>query len=293
MKVEKVEDVVILPTDFVEVVKTGNTTQIKYLSHRNTSATIKKIDKHRYVELATGEIKEFEHYAKRVDDKKGLLVSFSKARDLINANFFGASNELFITLTYADNVQDTKKIYKDFEAFKKRLKRYLKVDTADFKYLVAVEPQGRGAYHFHLLIKQTNVKNLYIKNEKVADLWGFGFVNVRRLKNNDNVGAYLTAYLTNTLAPDDLPDEAVDFTADKSHRVIKGERLKLYPSGLQIFRHSNNLEEPKKYMTTYKKALESVQGQTKTFEKNSKITPDEDVAPILSHKEFYNKNRKD
>lgn len=79
--------------------------------------------------------------------------------------------------------------------------------------------------------------SLNIANEVVAKVWGQGFVNVRRLKNSDNVGAYLMAYLSD-IDLNNLKGKRVDSDAPK--KIVKGGRLGLYPIGMQIYRHSRN-----------------------------------------------------
>ena len=63
---------------------------------------------------------------------------------MINNNFTGKPNELFVTLTYAKNMTDTKRLYTDMNKFIKRLK-YKYKESSDIDYLAVVEPQGRGA----------------------------------------------------------------------------------------------------------------------------------------------------
>ena len=56
----------------------------------------------------------------------------------------------------------------------------------------------KGAWHIHLLLKAMNVKHLYIPNDEIiAKLWGHGHTKTKRLNDVDNIGAYLSAYLTN------------------------------------------------------------------------------------------------
>src|SRR5574344_1588357 len=56
---------------------------------------------------------------------------------------------LFVTLTYKENMTDTKRLYRDFKAFFMRLRRaypFLK------EYFVAFEPQERGSWHAHMIL---------------------------------------------------------------------------------------------------------------------------------------------
>ena len=66
----------------------------------------------------------------------------------------------------------------------------------DYKieYIVACEPQSRGAWHMHLIIIFDRLAP-FIPNATIETLWEQGFTKTTRLENIDNIGAYLTAYL--------------------------------------------------------------------------------------------------
>lgn len=192
---------------------------------------------------------------------------------MINANFEGADNELFITLTYRENMMDYKRLYRDFDKFYKKLK-YRYEDT-EFCYIAVVEPQERGAWHVHLLLKALNRGNLFIENEEIANLWGHGFTKTERLRGVDNVGAYLSAYLT------DLMDE--------QGRKKKGARLYLYPAGINIYRCSRNCKRPKEKWVEY--------GQIdykdcKTYEVSYEVLDDAGKCCNVVKKEFFNLRRR-
>jgi len=70
-------------------------------------------------------------------------------------------------------------------------------------------------------------------------MWQQWFTNIKKLKDSDNIAAYLMAYLT------DVPkDEILPGTRDKA--IIKGARLHFYPSGVHIYRTSRGISIPKK-----------------------------------------------
>ena len=104
---------------------------------------------------------------------------------------------------------DSKRLYDDFKRMMRRLRRLTGKDLA---YIVVIEPQASGSLHAHLLLKTCDKSRLYISNKNLASAWGQGFVNVKRLKDSDNVGAYLMAYLADI----DLNNLNGDFS-NKSH----------------------------------------------------------------------------
>lgn len=50
-----------------------------------------------------------------------------------------------------------------------------------FEYIVAMEPQNRGAWHAHLILI-FNGKAPFIPNDEISALWGQGFVKTKGLK---------------------------------------------------------------------------------------------------------------
>lgn len=203
-----------------------------------------KLNKNEYVVLKTGEIKT---YKEQNNNKmnKSLKRTFNDLRCLIRTNFTEKSqNQLFITLTYEENMQDEKRLYTDFEKFIKRLKYRYK--EHELNYIVVAEPQGRGAWHMHVMLK-SNKPVLYIDNKEMEKLWGFGFTDTERLRSND-VGSYYVAYFTDLI---DESDGDMDHDKDKSKMRQKGERLKFYPKNFKFYRCSRGIEKPLVEMREY------------------------------------------
>mgnify|MGYP001607877015 CR=1 FL=1 len=233
----------------------GNVKEIMYIEKVNLSGfPVKKINKNEYVWLETGEIGEYAHSKNRSENRDSLRQTFKKIRGIINTNFNGSGNELIFTITYKLNMTDTKRLYNDFRKFIKRLRyRYPNID-----YISVVEPQERGAWHCHVLLKFNDLKKIYIPNKDIEELWGNGFVKVKAIKNNvDNMGAYLSAYLgdieihesnAKELMKSGVSGQAFEVKEvvidGKSKMFIKGGRLYLYPVGMNIFRKSKGIREP-------------------------------------------------
>jgi len=258
-------EVVIAPSDFVVVTQMHHIIEIQHMEKMNRLAPIKKLDKHTYIDLTTGEVKQFNLSENRGQNLNSLRQTFKKFRYLINANFRGEPNELHVVLTYAENMTDTKRLYADFDKFMKRL-RYKYKDISTIDYLSGVEPQGRGAWHCHVLLRFNDLEKIYIPNEDMARLWGQGFTKTKSLEDVDNVGAYLTAYLT------DIPlDEGMALGKEIKEvggkRFIKGGRLHLYPPGMQLFRKSRGIVYPERKQMTYETAIKKVGGAKPTFQR--------------------------
>lgn len=104
----------------------------------------------------------------------------------VNANFSCASK--FVTFTFAENMTDLKQANRELTKAIKRINRYLK---QSLQYIVVVEFQERGAVHYHVLMNAP-----YIPNEVLSHLWGQGFVKINAIDSVDNIGAYITKYMT-------------------------------------------------------------------------------------------------
>ncbi len=93
----------------------------------------------------------------------------------------------FFTLTFRENQQNLDYSHYEFDKFIKRLKTRYK----EFQFINVVEFQKRGAIHFHMLCNLP-----YVPVEELAKIWRHGFVKINRIDNVDNVGAYITKYMT-------------------------------------------------------------------------------------------------
>lgn len=204
-----------------------------------------KISRDEMANRETGEITEIHHITSRADPKnyESLRATFKRLKRLIGANFQGGYSELWCTLTYADSpMTDSKRLYADFKCMMRRLRKFVGKYLA---YIVIIEPQASGSLHAHLLLKTLDRSRLYIPSEKLAEAWGQGFVNVRRLSDADNVSSYVMAYVSDV----DLNNLEGQFKEKKApKRIVKGGRLALYPIGMQIYRRSRHgIVQPAKF----------------------------------------------
>ena len=281
------KDFSIRPDDFVTVTFMNDIYEVQYLQKSNRVNNILKIDSDRYVIKSTGEIKYFEHAETRNQNENSIKQTMKKIRYLINANFSGHKNELWATLTFRDTkiAKQPKSIYKEFNKFIKRL-NYKYQNKLD--YIAILEPHGISAsdiskwhgFHLHLLLK-SNSASLYIPYQEFEEIWGLGMCRIERLKNIDNIGAYLSAYLTNA--------EISDTNSEKK-KYIKGSRLWLYPKGTRIYRKSKGIKYPKRIKMPYSSARELI-GIEPHYTKTYKITGNNNFENIVVF-EQYNKKRR-
>lgn len=304
MSVNLTEKEVINPKSTTKVTTMGNITELVISDKRSRGTPCRKLTKDDYVDLRTGEVKTYKHIAHRAESEQSMRHTLARIRALVNTNVTQSSNVRWVTLTYADNMTDPKRLYADFKVFWKKFKRYCgRKGFGTPEYITVQEPQARGAWHVHAFFIW-NVRAPFVPNAEMARLWGHGFTSTKALDDCDNVGAYFSAYLG------DIPVTDVDvLTSEQEQRIvekeiaapegvvkkryIKGGRLHLYPPGMNIVRKSRGIKEPIVERMTLERAKKKISGQAETFSRSYEIV-DDDSGKIVNHitKKYYNSKRK-
>ena len=304
MRVETVQHIHPPPAQTVTVKQMGNITEVRYCTV-GRGCPIMKLDKDTYINLAagTGEVLEFQHHEKRTDDFASLSQSLVRLRDLINTNVTDAQNCKWLTLTYAENMTDTIRLYEDFKQFNKRLRYWLNTnDKPRHEYIAVAEPQLRGAWHFHcFLIFPTAAP--FIHYDTIKKAWGQGAINVKALDNINNVGAYLSPYLTDLSLPDALADGFHGVNTKKGLRVVddtdsagnkaskgyvKGARLALYPAGFRLYRASRGIKRPTVFECSEEEAMQLVGAAPLTYEKTIRLCDEADgnTINVINYRQY-------
>lgn len=286
----------------IKVIEMGNVIELQYMSRRNTKATIKMLKGgNQYVDLGTGEIKDCIKHNTRADQYKSLYRTFKTVRGIINANVTDVNKVRWITLTYRENMCDTKRLYNDFKKFNQRFQYYVKnLGYSKPEYIVMCEPQGRGAWHCHLLYI-FDVVAPFIPNIELERLWGHGFTKIKQLDNVDNVGAYLTAYLGDMEIEEAFKNnsdeiqrcvngngtiKSIEIDGNKKY-YIKGARLQFYPVNFNMFRCSRGIKRPVEYMDYLESAEKKVSAGTLTYEKTVQIIDlDNDFQTVINSRQY-------
>lgn len=130
--------------------------------------------------------------------REGSRSSFSlnrtrnTVRRLVSANFTNKST--FITLTFAENMQDIAQANRRFRLFTRRLRHYIRSQgeypVDNFKYLAVIEFQKRGAIHYHIICTLP-----YISQKIMHICWPYGFFKINKTRHIKNIGAYVSKYL--------------------------------------------------------------------------------------------------
>lgn len=285
------------PETQVTVKRCGHIIEIRYL-RSSPVVVIEKVSAELYVDKRTGGVKEFCHSENRAESKASVAQSLRKLRDLINANLTEPEKALWVTLTYAENMRDTKQLYEDFRRFWQRFRYYLgKHEYPPAEYIIAAEPQARGAWHLHCLFLFPE-KAPFISNADMAQIWGYGFTKTKSLKGIDNPGLYLTAYLGDMELSEALRTgstrgkiteaSTIDEQGKRQKKaVIKGARLCLYPPGFNLYRTSRGVKRPEIWQTTEAETQEMIHGAPLTYEKTIAVTDEAgNVKNIINYRQY-------
>jgi len=143
-------------------------------------------------------------------------------------------------------MQDPERLYRDFKNWYERLKYHDKKRKYD--YIAIAEPQSRGAWHLHVLLKAD--KPLYLDYNKLGDWWravtgeDCGNPHHEDVPEGD-AGTYFVAYFSTMI------DEDVEISGDKeaiktaAKAAVKGGRLHYYPPYFKFYRCSHGIKRPK------------------------------------------------
>lgn len=210
----------------------------------------RKVSKTHYVDVRDGEIHQYKLKERQSEDdilrtEQSIKNTMRDLKLKVCNNFYGGGNELFITLTYAENMTDTSRLARDFDVFYKRLK-YAYKGKYKFSYISVCEPQGRGSWHIHMFLKCVDITDVahelpFIPNAKIEQLWGQGFTKVERITMGGIVDYFNTSYFAPLCSNDGDP------CGEKQRE--KYQRLRYFPKSFKWYRCSQDMKKPdKKYM---------------------------------------------
>jgi len=151
----------------------------------------------------------------------------------------------FFTFTFKDNLTQVAEANAVWSKFARRLKQRF----GPMKYLAVTEFQERGAVHYHVIFFNMP----YVKGLKkvIAELWGEGFIKLKAIGQIDNVGLYVSKYLTKENADDRLLRKKSFFC---SRGLKKPDEYYYAPAIYQAFhlREDNSvLKSTETYQTSY------------------------------------------
>lgn len=165
-------------------------------------------------------------------------------RRLVNSNFnqWGQFSK-FLTLTFRDDVRELEKANYEFKKFKQRLEYEI---GFKMKYLCVPELTKKGRVHYHVAIFNMP----YVKHKDLLRIWGNGGLNIKEMKDVDNVGAYICKYLTK--------DMADSFKGKKCYTTSRGLlKPKEITNEKEVAKCSDHLTTSGKYLLKYETSFEN------------------------------------
>lgn len=146
MKIMKAPDKHFAP-QYVKRVRMGHITEYTEMSAVPTAPPVKKISQKEYINLNTGEVSEYSLSSNRSENVDSLRKTFKRIRALINSNCENPDFLHWVTLTYKENMTDTKQLYSDFDKFLKR-----------FKYFCNIFPE----FVLYIFAQRTTVNKIFV-----------------------------------------------------------------------------------------------------------------------------------
>ena len=261
--------------DSVNYVKINDEIRITHNSFHNKVAHMKKINNYFGVNTETGELIEFKRSQNRGQRICDFKRSLSNLRDIIKLNVTDLEKCFFITLTYEDNISDRNVLRKDFDNFIRKFRRKF----GKCKYINAVEYQGRGALHCHLIVIFYDIPTVLITNEDINKCWKHGSADIGPVTSAEADAKYLTNFLFEY----DEKNEDLDYQF-KSKKQRKGERISFYDSNSRLYNCSQDIKRPEVVKNiTYGEVKEKF-GLTKCEKSLSIWNDDNNIVTIENYK---------
>lgn len=184
----------------------------------------------------------------------------NKLRRIINNNFDAATSK-FITLTFSprqvihtrdgrtfnfkhwENInhnspKECKPLFTDFC-------RRMRDKYGRFKWAVVIEFQERGAVHYHMVV---DIGDLNHDDTFSTDIWGHGFTLVTPIDCVDNVGSYVTSYMTKDFEDSDMLE------GTKMYETSRGNLLKpIEITGMEVEQQVKEWAENEKNTLVYER----------------------------------------
>ena len=274
MRVRKVsaDDVKLYDLTKVKLKTAGTTQVVQFTAGNNKTCPVRNLSKDEYLDKKTGEIKQKKKSENRYQSPKSVRKSINRLMDLIRCNATDPAKCKWITVTYTDVMTDGKQAFLDAKLFLRRLKRYLakQIDLTagqkSFQYITVAEPQGEShgnSWHLHFLLIFDDLAP-FIANDTISELWSHGITSTHAVFNADGLALYFKAYLSDVQYEDDNADsENKPATVEKlvdgvPKQFIKGERLKYYPVGMNLYSSSRGVKRPEVEEMTNAEAMARV-----------------------------------
>lgn len=140
-----------------------------------------------------------------------------------------AAGDSYLTLTYAEKPAGPEQVKKDFEAFKKKLRRIFRRGGKELKYISVLENlKSKGRPHAHILIPALSVEEM----QKVQAAWPAGKVRVEVYQG----GAMDAKKLMEYFVKEDVDKETGSGRVMPSRNLIRREPEKTCVTRAETYR---------------------------------------------------------
>lgn len=269
------DDVKVCDSVQVKLKTAGNTSVIQFTAGNNKSCPVRNLSKDSYLDTKTGEVKQKKKSESRYQSPKSVRKSINRLMDLIRCNATDPAKCKWITVTYEEVMTDGKQAFLDAKLFLRKLKRLLakQIDCTagqkSFQYITIAEPQGENhgnSWHLHILLIFEDTAP-FIENDTIAEIWSHGITFTHKVFDGDGLALYFKVYLSDIEYEDaNVDDEektnkpaSVEKIVDGvSKQFLKGERLKYYPRGMNLYSSSRGIKKPVVEELTNKEAMARV-----------------------------------
>lgn len=146
-------------------------------------------------------------------------------RRLLAANFGYGSGHF--TLTYGDKAPSNIQAKKDLECFLKKLRRDLRKEDIELKYIAVTEYENHRIHH-HLVINTVNVK-------AVNDLWSKGWIKMSALDKTGNYCRLASYLIKETQKTFRTEESAHKRRYSTSRNLVKPIVKREFVSGAELF----------------------------------------------------------
>ena len=306
MRVRKVNsnDIKIHDSVQVKLKTSGNTSVVQFTAGNNKTCSVVNLSKDTYLDKKTGEVRQKKKSESRYQSPKSVRKSINRLMDLIRCNATDPAKCKWITVTYQDVMTDGKQAFLDAKLFLRKLKRYLakQIDLTSgqksFQYITIAEPQGErhgNSWHLHILLIFDDTAP-FIANDTISELWSHGITSSHKVFDADGLALYFKVYLSDIEYEDNNVDdeEKTDkpATVEKlvdgvTKQFIKGERLKYYPAGMNLYSSSRGMKKPVVEELTNKEAMARVGDAELVYRETYSIG--DDKKGNLVDKRYYKK----
>lgn len=232
-----------------------------------------------YIDPKTGKSKAYKTTAIKTDENLKRSLN-NTVRPLLENNFFGGDNEVFITLTYAKPMSDLLQLTVDYDNLWRRLCNKYSYLELNCIYVKEIQ-RTRNSWHIHSIIKEVNGQYLNIPFDELTKLWGLGNVWINRVSPIFDNSDYEISI--------DKEIEHLKFGNVHSYNKVIDYMCKtkskenIFPAGAKIHGNKGKLKGPIISTMTCEEAHKTILKDFKCVNSGTTLVIDNDTNTLLNY----------